>query len=384
MFAFNLHSQIGSARVGELVTRDGVVPTPVFMPVATRASLKALDTQDINDLQAPIILGNNYHLYLKPGLETMRAFGGVQSFMGWDKPLLTDSGGFQVFSLGAQARLGSRVRISEEGVEFRSHIDGSRHFFSPESATQMQQALGSTIMMAFDELLPDNAGRSYAESSVDRTLRWARICHQIWSEADKKDEYGRYQSLFGIVQGGLFKDLRQKAARELSALDFDGIAVGGETIGYDMAGTAEVMGWLNDILPADKPRYAMGLGRDPQNIIDAVYAGFDMFDCVGPTRLARNGTLFVGQLAQDVSGKFFFESEFAKARLHIGSRPYRHDDQPIQPGCDCHTCVSGYTRGYLHHLYRVRELAYFRLASIHNVRVMVRLAAQLREGLLRG
>lgn len=365
-----------------MTTPHGVVETPVFMPVGTLASVKALDSQDLKTAAAQIILANTYHLYLRPGMEAIMAAGGVHTFMNWSGPILTDSGGFQVFSLGAQAAAAGKTAhatITDEGVAFRSHYDGSAHFFSPEGAITIQRQIGADIIMAFDECTPDNASPEYAIQALDRTHRWARQCWQAWDDADRRSVYGTPQALFGIVQGAMIPELRKQSAEFMvRELDFSGIAIGGETIGYNMAGTVEVMRWIEDILPVNKPRYAMGLGRDPQNVIDAVLAGFDMFDCVAPTRLARNGALYNGHLVADANTASF-DSEYSKGRLQIGRAEFVDDNNPIQSDCDCYTCQHGYSRAYLHHLYKTKELSYYRLASIHNIRFMIRLVAELRQ-----
>lgn len=388
-FSFRLDKQKGHLRAGTITTARGEIKTPIFMPVGTLATVKALDTTDIADLEAQIILANTYHLYLRPGMEKLQQLGGVHKFMGWDKPMLTDSGGFQVFSLGRQQELSKAgnssgrklsVKISEEGAEFVSHIDGTKHFFSPEDSIQIQREIGADIIMAFDECVSDTEEKKYVEQSIERTHRWAERCFEYWNKHDRQSVYGGYQALFGIIQGAMYKDLRKKSAEFITSLDFDGIACGGETVGYNMEGTQEMMSWIQDILPTDKPRYAMGLGRDPENIVDAVKAGFDMFDCVGPTRLARNGALYYGHLSAD--GELSFESEFSKGRLNIGNAQFATDDQVIQAGCDCYTCKSGYSRAYLHHLFKTKELTFYRLASIHNVRFMVRLSQQVRDYIL--
>lgn len=416
-FRFQLQRTTLNGRVGQMTTTHGVVRTPIFMPVGTQATVKALDTQDLERLNAEIILANTYHLYLRPGMEVLQSQGGVHQFMGWSRPLLTDSGGFQVFSLGKQLehkKLAARAaavtaaatighpgppsrrsapptphggppapfsRISDDGVEFTSHLDGAKHFFSPERAIQIQRQIGADIIMAFDECTPDSANLSQAADALARTQRWAQECVRVWEAHQRRSVYDTYQALFGIIQGAQHRELRRAAAAAITGLSFDGIAVGGETIGYNMPMTVEIMSWLQDLLPADKPRYAMGLGRDPQNLIDAVRAGFDMFDCVAPTRLARNGALYSGELDWQ-AGQLVFRSDSPKGRLQIGNQVYRQDSRPIQPGCDCATCVAGYSRAYLNHLYRADELTYFRLASIHNVRLMVRLSQQIRQAIL--
>lgn len=379
-----LVSEDSCARAGVFTTPHGRVETPVFMPVGTLASVKALDSRDLEQTHAQIVLANTYHLLLRPGMGHLTELGGVHNLMNWSGPVLTDSGGFQVFSLGAQTQQrgdSSQVKITEDGVWFKSHIDGTEYFLSPEEAVTVQRQIGADIMMAFDECTSDTADFGYAQQALQRTHRWAERCVTAWEAAGRQTWYGQYQALFGIVQGAMHPELRHQSAEFVTSLPFDGIAVGGETVGYNMKGTRDVMSWIEPLLPAEKPRYAMGLGRDPQNLIDAVLMGFDMFDCVAPTRLARNGALYAGQLEVD-GGKVWFESELPKARLSIGTARFATDNQVILPGCDCYTCVSGYSRAYLHHLYRTQELSYYRLASIHNVRVMVRLAAQLRHLIL--
>ncbi len=383
-FTFTLHQQQDHARVGEFTTPHGLVKTPIFMPVGTLATVKSLDTLDIQQTQAEIILANTYHLYLRPGMERLTKLGGVHSFMGWQGPMLTDSGGFQVFSLGlgnkeSESRGESKLAtVTDEGVRFKSHLDGSQHFFTPEKSIEIQRQIGADIIMAFDECTPDEASANYARQALDRTHAWAERCVAAWEAAHRQSIYGHYQALFGIVQGAMHQSLRQESAQFMKQLPFDGIAVGGETVGYNMTGTQELMGWIEKILPPDKPRYAMGLGRDPQNLLDAIYAGFDMFDCVAPTRFARNGTLYYGHLKSQTE----FTSPYKNGRLQIGNAQFSVDQRVIQEHCDCYTCKSGYTRAYLHHLFKTDELTYYRLASIHNVRFMVRLSQEIRACLL--
>lgn len=387
-FSFDLVAKKRSARAGVMRTPHGDVETPIFMPVGTLASVKALDAQDVIATGAQIMLANTYHLYLRPGEQLVDALGGVGKMMGWEKPTLTDSGGFQVFSLGKQLQgKGESVKgkeklrptkITNEGVEFYSHLNGSRHFFTPEKSIQIQQYIGADIIMAFDECTPDQADAAYTREALDRTHQWARQSKAEWERALRLSKQGRYQALFGIVQGAMHRDLRIESAQFISNLGFDGIAIGGETIGYNMEGTKEVMSWIESLLPEDKPRYAMGLGSNPQDILDAVAVGFDMFDCVAPTRLARNGALYSGELKVESEG-WEIESEFPKNRLLIGNQRFSTDTGVIQQGCDCYTCQCGYTRAYLHHLFKTQELSYYRLASIHNVRFMIRLCEQIRE-----
>lgn len=391
-FSFKLEKTKKNARATSFATEHGVVQTPIFMPVGTLATIKSLDTQDIEATKAEIILANTYHLYLTPGMEVIEQAGGVHKFMNWDKPMLTDSGGFQVFSLGLQKESSKthwkslesdevhtpNSKISDEGVAFTSHRDGSKHFFSPEKSIEIQRTIGADIIMAFDECTPDKADEKYTRAALDRTHRWAKQCKEYWESQNKLSKYGKYQALFGIVQGAMHQELRKESLQAIKDLNFDGIAFGGETVGYNMAGTVELMDWMREMIPEDKPRYAMGLGRDPQNLLDAVMAGYDMFDCVAPTRFARNGTLYSGKL-EIVDDAPQFISDYKNGRLQIGNQQFTFDQQVIQPGCDCFTCQNNYSRSYLRHLFKTDELTYFRLSSIHNVRFMVRLSQQLRE-----
>jgi len=380
-FSFQLDKTKQHARSGSMMTPHGVIETPIFMPVGTAASVKALDARDVAELLAQVMLVNTYHLYLSPGLETLNRAGGVHLFMNWSKPVLSGSGGFQVFSLGLQNdRKGHSqlAKICEGGVEFTSHRDGSKHFFSPEKSIEIQRQIGADIIMAFDECAPDQASDKYQLQALARTKRWAKRCRDYWQEKERLSAYGQYQALFGIVQGAVNPELRRQATRDMLALKFDGIAYGGETVGYNMAATVQIADWVRELLPAELPRYAMGLGRDPENLVDAVWAGFDIFDCVAPTRLARNGAVYTGQLDTNQTQPKF-RSSLPKGRLQIGNSTYKHDQRLIDADCDCFTCTQGYTRSYLHHLFKSRELSYFRLASIHNLRFMIRLTQQLRE-----
>jgi queuine tRNA-ribosyltransferase len=359
---------------GVMETPHGSVQTPIFMPVGTQASIKSLDSRDITETGAEIILANTYHLMLRPGEELVSEMGGVHEFMKNDLPMLTDSGGFQVYSLGAGNSETPLTKIDDDGVTFKSHLDGSMHKMTAESSMNIQSHLGADIIMAFDECTPDKSSTSYAREALDRTHAWAKRSYDAWQNNDRLSKQDKYQALFGIVQGAMHKNLRCESAEVICSMDFDGIAIGGETVGYNMEGTVEIMEWIRDILPKDKPIYAMGLGRDPQNIIDAINAGFDMFDCVAPTRLARNGALYHGEYRSGV-----YESEYTNARLNIANARYAHDKNPILVGCGCYTCSQGYSRAYLRHLYLTKELSYYRLASIHNTYVMVKLSQQIRK-----
>ena len=381
-FSFTLAGERGKARAGTIQTPHGEVQTPMFMPVGTQASVKALVASDLETLGAEIILANTYHLWLRPGMEVLQQAGGIHNFSRWNKPMLTDSGGFQVWSLG-QGEQGSLVKIDDNGVSFRSHLDGSARYLSPELAIEIQSQIGADIIMCFDEAMPDAMDVASARTSLKRTHDWASRCVAQWEHQHRQSVYGQYQALFGIVQGALHRDLRQESARYMAGLPVDGLAVGGETIGYNMPGTVEVMSWIEAILPKNKPRYAMGLGRDPQDIISATLAGFDMFDCVGPTRLARNGAVYEGRVVVE-NGIPTFSSTYAKGRLSIERSEFAQDNQVLSPGCGCATCSAGYTRSYLHHLYKAKELSYYRLASVHNLWTMIMIAKNLRSWILTG
>ncbi|MBI9014534.1 MAG: tRNA guanosine(34) transglycosylase Tgt [Clostridiales bacterium] len=338
------------ARLGKLHTPRGVINTPIFMPVGTAATVKAMTPEELKDMNAEIILSNTYHLYLRPGHELIERAGGLHKFMNWDKPILTDSGGFQVFSLG------DLRKITEEGVEFRSHIDGSKHFLSPEKATEIQNALGSDIMMAFDECAPYPAEHDYVKKSLERTTRWAKRC----KEAHKNPET---QALFGIVQGGMYKDLREQSVKELLELDFPGYSVGGLSVGEPKELMNEVLDYTVPLLPKDKPRYLMGVGS-PDALIDGVIRGIDMFDCVLPTRIARNGTCMTSQ-----------------GKVVIKNAKYYDDFTPLDPECDCYTCKN-YTKSYLRHLYKANEILSSRLLTTHNLYFLINLMKDVRQAIM--
>lgn len=338
------------ARLGKLHTPRGVINTPIFMPVGTAATVKAMTPEELKDMNAEIILSNTYHLYLRPGHELIERAGGLHKFMNWDRPILTDSGGFQVFSLG------DLRKITEEGVEFRSHIDGSKHFLSPEKATEIQNALGSDIMMAFDECAPYPADYDYVKKSMERTTRWAKRCQEAHKNPDK-------QALFGIVQGGMYKDLREQSVRELVALDFPGYSVGGLSVGEPKELMNEVLDYTVPLLPEDKPRYLMGVGS-PDALIDGVIRGIDMFDCVLPTRIARNGTCMTSQ-----------------GKVVIKNAKYFDDFSPLDPECDCYTCRN-YTKSYLRHLFKANEILSSRLLSTHNLYFLINLMKDVRQAIM--
>lgn len=336
------------ARYGELATLHGTVATPVFMPVGTQATVKAMTPQSLVDIGAQIILGNTYHLYIRPGHELIRTFGGLHRFMHWDRPILTDSGGFQIFSLQELAK------ITEEGAAFRSHLDGSRLFLSPEDAVRVQEALGSDIMMALDTCIPYPASRDEAARATDLTARWARRCRAVQSETG--------QHLFGIVQGGMYPDLRLEAIEQLVEIGFDGYALGGLSVGEPKELMHELLAVTADRLPADHARYLMGVGT-PEDLVEGVYHGIDMFDCVMPTRNARNGMLFTSQ-----------------GRLVIKNACFQQDQRPVDETCGCYTCRH-FSRAYLRHLFQSREILAYQLNSIHNLHYYCTLMAEMREAI---
>lgn len=387
-FSFKLAGTRQGARAGVMTTAHGLVETPIFMPVGTVASVKSLDSADLTKLGAQIILGNTYHLYLRPGTRRLQEIGGLHRLMNFPQPILTDSGGFQVFSL-------PDVKIDDDGVTFKSHLNGERHRFTPESALEIQREIGADIIMAFDHCTPDDPSRGGSrpevEAAWDRTWDWTQRSFERWEAAERQSVYGDYQAFFGIAQGSREQDLRIRAVENLKTLDFDGFAIGGETIGFNMAVTADVLDWLAPHLPLDKPRYTMGLGQHPQDLVTAVMGGADMFDCVAPTRIARNGSLYHGRLVlpKKSGEKPYFASVLKEARLRIGQGVYATDQRAIMStqdelgeSCDCATCAAGYSRAYLHHLYKTKELSYYRLASIHNLAMMLRVTSQLRAWIL--
>lgn len=336
------------ARLGRCHTAHGVFHTPAFIPVGTQATVKAMTPEELRDLGAEIILSNTYHLYLRPGHERIRRLGGLHRFMHWEHPLLTDSGGFQVFSLN------SLMKVSEEGVEFQSHLDGSRHFITPEKAIAIQEALGADIIMCLDECTPYPASHEEAECSLQRTLKWSRRC--------RESHRASHQALFGIVQGGMYSDLRRKGVEVLVEIGFDGYALGGLSVGENKESMVRVIGETAPLLPENLPRYVMGLGM-PGDMIEAVREGVDMFDCVLPTRNARNGMLFTR------SGK-----------MAIKNAKYAEDPSPIEPGCPCYTCRN-YSRAYLRHLYFAEEILAFRLNTIHNLHFYLTFMREMRQAI---
>ena len=334
------------ARRGVIHTPHGDIQTPVFMPVGTQATVKSMTPEELKEVNAQIILSNTYHLFLRPGHELVKEAGGLHNFMHWDRPILTDSGGFQVFSLGKLRK------ITEEGVEFQSHLDGSKKFLSPEKAMEVENALGSDIMMAFDECCPYPSTYEYTKKSMERTTRWAKRC----KEAHKRPED---QGLFGIIQGGFYEDLRKKSAEDLIELDFPGYAIGGISVGEPKEKFIEILQYTAPLMPKDKPRYLMGVGT-PDYLIEAAIAGIDMCDCVLPTRIARHGTALTSH-----------------GKLVVRNATYEHDFTPLDPECDCYACKN-YTRAYIRHLIKANEILGIRLLSIHNIKFLTNLMDKVR------
>ena len=338
------------ARRGRIYTPHGIIETPVFMPIGTQATVKAMTPDELKEMvNAKIILSNTYHLYLRPGDELIAEAGGLHKFMNWDRAILTDSGGFQVFSL-ADLR-----NITEEGVKFKSHLDGSSHFISPEKSMSIQNNLGSDIMMAFDECCPYPATYEYTKASMERTTRWAKRCIEAHKNPDR-------QGLFGIVQGGMYKDLREESAKQLVELDFPGYAVGGLSVGEPAELMYDILSYTTPFLPEDKPRYLMGVGT-PDYLIEAVLRGIDMCDCVLPTRIARNGTAMTSH-----------------GKVVVRNATFEKDWTPLDSECDCYTCTH-YTRAYIRHLIKAGEILGARLLTIHNLRFLVRLMENVREAI---
>ncbi len=354
-FRFDLLAQqdtaFGTARAGRLTTPHGAIETPVFMPVGTQATVKSVSPHELRGLGAQIVLSNTYHLYLRPGAEVIEEFGGLHRFMGWEGPILTDSGGFQVFSLAHNRK------VSDEGVTFKSHIDGSTHFFSPELVMRVEEQLGADIIMVLDECTPHPSSYEYNRAALARTHAWAERCRAVHDSAR--------QALFAIVQGSTFEDLRQESARSLATLNFPGYAVGGLSVGEPTEEMHRILEVTTPLLPHNKPRYLMGVGS-PEDLLECVARGIDMFDCVLPTRVARNGTL----LTRD-------------GRLPIKSTRYARADAPVEEDCDCYTCRN-FSLGYMNHLFRADELLAYRLNSIHNLRFMTRIAEEMRSTILAG
>ncbi len=376
-YEFRVIRTDGSARLGQIRTSRGIINTPAFMPVGTNATVKSMNQDEMKELGAEIILSNTYHLYLRPGHEIIKELGGLHAFMNWQGPILTDSGGFQVFSLSPLRK------ITDDGVEFRSHLDGSTHFLTPELVMEIQAALGSDIAMAFDECTPYPATWEYALKSLQLTTRWAGRCKEAQkrksAEAKEAMKSGSDEvtsplprfpasslpSLFGIVQGGVYPDLRKQSAEELIEMDFDGYAIGGLSVGEPKEQMYEMINYTTLLLPHDKPRYLMGIG-DLLDVLEAVSAGIDMFDCVMPTRNARNGTMFT-----------------SRGRISIKREEFRKDPGPLDPACTCYTCRN-HSRAYLRHLFMNREILSMRLNTMHNLHFYLDFFRMMRKAIENG
>lgn len=365
----------GSARLGQIHTQRGIINTPAFILVGTVATVKAMSQDELKGLGAEIILSNTYHLYLRPGHETIKKVGGLHKFMNWHGPILTDSGGFQVFSLSPLRK------INGDGVTFKSHLDGSTHFITPEKVMEIQTALGSDIAMVFDECTPYPASREYTLNSLELTAKWARRCKEYHAAARLRHgdtEMKRYndscnspfhrfspspyQALFGIVQGGTYNDLRKQSAEELIEMDFDGYALGGLSVGEPKELMYEIVNYITPFLPQDKPRYLMGIG-DLTDVLEAVSAGIDMFDCVMPTRNARNGTLFT-----------------SKGRISIKREEFKTDPNPLDHDCECYTCIN-HSKAYLRHLFMSKEILSMRLNTLHNLHFYLDFFKKMRNAI---
>lgn len=343
-----LHKDRSSAaRLGMLTTSRGDIPTPIFMPVATHGAMKPLTPLQIEETGAKIILSNTYHLHLQPGEGLVQKAGGLHRFMAWDKPILTDSGGFQVFSL-------PKKRITEDGVFFKHELTGEEIYLDPAAAIRIQQDLGSDIMMAFDECIPYPCDKKYAEQSTKKTIRWLKECQKAWTSQD--------QALFGIVQGSVYEDLRMMCAREMGRLDLPGYAIGGVSVGEGLELLKKVVGWTAPHLPEHKPRYLMGVGL-PEDILESVERGMDMFDCVIPTRYARSATLFT-----------------RRGKIRLTNKNYKRDFYPIDPSCSCYTCRT-FSRAYLHHLFVANEVLSAVLSAIHNITFYLTMMAEIRQAI---
>ena len=343
------------ARAGIIHTSHGDILTPIFMPVGTQGAIKAVEHRELNEIGTQIILGNTYHLYLRPGTEILEKFGGLHKFINWSKPILTDSGGFQIYSLSELRK------IREDGVEFKSHIDGSLHFFSPEKVVNIQRSIGSDIMMVLDECVGFPAQYDYVKKSVELTTRWAKRAFDYFHSTSPL--YDHKQFLFGIVQGSVFKDLRKISADDLTQIDFDGFAIGGLAVGESTEEMYEITDFTTDLLPENKPRYLMGVGR-PENLLEAIERGVDMFDCVMPTRNGRNAYLFT-----------------SKGVLSIKNSQFKDDPSPVDDECDCYLCQN-FSRAYLRHLFVAKEILALQLASIHNLRFYLNLISEARKMIL--
>ncbi len=354
---FNLIHTDASARAGTVETDHGVIETPIFMPVGTQGTVKAVEQRELIELGAQIILGNTYHLYLRPGMDVMQAMGGLHKFMNWQRPILTDSGGYQVFSMSELRK------ITQDGVTFKSHLDGSSHFFTPQKVVEIQRIIGSDIMMVLDECPPFPCEEEYARESNKLTVKWAKLCQLAFKNSSPL--YGHQQSLFAIVQGSIFKHIRADSAKALVDLDFDGYAIGGLAVGEPAETMYDLTEFTNQFLPKEKPRYLMGVGT-PENLLESIERGVDMFDCVMPTRNGRNGMLFT-----------------RNGRINIRNAKWKTDDSPVDEGFESYT-NKNFSRGYIRHLFQVDEILGLQLASIHNLSFYLWLVREARKQIIKG
>ncbi|MDP2743857.1 MAG: tRNA guanosine(34) transglycosylase Tgt [Dehalococcoidia bacterium] len=347
------------ARAGELATPHGAVPTPVFAPVGSQGTVKTLTPADLKELKAALILANTYHLYLRPGIEVIARLGGLHRFMAWDGPILTDSGGYQLFSLATLSK------VSDDGVLFRSHIDGSEHFLTPEKVIECQEKLGADIIMVLDQPLPYTEDIRQVQAAMERTQRWAERCRSSHHRADQAPSTGSGQALYGIVQGGTFPELRRQSAAGLTALDFPGYAIGGLGLGERKEQTLAIVAETVSYLPEDRPRYLMGIGS-PEDVIEAIARGVDMFDCALPTRVARNGAFFTRD-----------------GRQNIRNAVYKDREAPLDSTCGCYTCRT-FSAAYVHHLFKCEELLAYRLTTLHNLHFLLGLVREARDAIVNG
>ena len=352
-FSFELQHTDGPARAGEIRTPHGAAPTPLFMPVATQATVKGLTPEEVSEVGGQVVLSNAYHLYLRPGVRTVNSLGRLHGFMRWNGPILTDSGGFQAFSMS------SLRKVSDEGIRFRSHLDGSEHHFTPELATMNQVGLGADIIMCFDQCIAYGATEREVRQAMERTHRWAAECHRVHRESGAWPG----QALFGIVQGGTFEHLRDESSEAIGAIPFDGYAVGGLAVGENKEQLYGFTKQVTSHLPADKPRYLMGVGS-PEDLVEGVARGIDMFDCALPTRVARNGAMFTPD-----------------GRMDVTKKRYAEQPGPVDEECDCYACAN-FSAAYIHHLFRAREILGLRLASAHNLRFVLRLMEGIRASIV--
>ncbi|MCW5589296.1 MAG: tRNA guanosine(34) transglycosylase Tgt [Legionellales bacterium] len=362
------------ARVTKVTTAHGEFITPCFMPVGTRAAVNCMSVEQLKDAGSQIILGGNtYHMLLAPGMEIIQQLRGMHHLMNWHAPMLTDSGGYQVFSLSRNQKI---CKIDDQGAHFKHPINGKMLHLTPQSSLSAQKIIGADIIMAFDQCTPEEGGRKVAEQALKRTHAWLEHS-KLFHLENPLSAYGYPQALFGIIQGGSFRDLRQQSCEVILAMELDGIAIGGEAIGYDMEKTKEILSWLEPSIPQQKTRYTMGVGLFPQDLIEVSQWGIDIYDCVAPTRNARHGALYCGhpQIKEDW---LYFHSEEDRGRLLIKKSQYASDDKPICEQCDCYTCQH-YSRGYLHYLFKEKQNLYFNLACIHNIRMMHKTTDVMRE-----